>query len=100
MSKTKLQKAIEAAKLLGSPWVEVDGIKIPLVTTAVPVELKLQTDDELKKVMAEDPFDYTDEEILYFHSEYFDELQEKKKKRQDALLAEEQVREDKDVKRG
>lgn len=94
MDKAKLQLAIEVAKEMQAPWVEVDGIKIPLVELKVhDVELEVQTEDELKRVMAAIEDEYTDEEIMYYATPHFDELQEKKKARHEALLKEKEVKE-------
>lgn len=95
MRKTKLQIAIAAAKEMGSPWVEVDGIRIPLMEPQVRIlESNVQADEDVAKALAQNPFDnMTDEEILFYATPYFDEIQAKKLAREKALEEEKQVRE-------
>ena len=92
--KEKLLEAIEIAKLHGCPWVEVDGVKIPLVEKQVGPKVEPQSDDEVKMALLDPEPDLTDEEVLFWSTPYFDELQEKKLKRQDVLREEKQLRDE------
>lgn len=95
MNQEKLKEAIEFARANGLKSIEVDGIKMEVLPLQQTIEVNLQTDDELKRAFANDPFeDMTEEEILFYSTPYFQELQEKKKQKQDALLSEQQVRDE------
>lgn len=52
-----------------------------------------QTDQELEAILVTDPFpDMSEEEILFWHSDYYDSIQEEKQAKQEAILKEKQVR--------
>jgi hypothetical protein len=88
MNQEKLFQAIEFAKANGLKSIEVDGIKMEIGTPAI-VNLEPQQDEDLKRVFLNNPFeDMTDEEILYWATPYYDQLQEQKKLRQDAIANE------------
>jgi len=103
MNTKKLQEALEFAKANALTSIQVGTIKMDIPQETKPTEVKIQTDDELKKIFGADAdvtSEYSDEELLYYATPYFDELQAKKKLRQEALLQEKQVRDDKDVNNG
>ena len=90
IDREKLQAALQFAKDNGLQMIEVDGVKL-----VVPMEPDLEmassglTDDELLK--EDDSLGYSDEEILYWSTPYFDELQAMKKKRQELAQLQEEV---------
>lgn len=93
MNSDKLQEAIVFAKANNLKSIEIDGIKMEINDIPQQIELKIQTDEEIAKAFGEDPFiGMTDEEILFYHSDYYDELQEQKRQKQEALDKEQQVR--------
>jgi len=90
IDREKLQAALQFAKDNGLQMIEVDGVKL-----VVPMEPDIEmassglTDDELLK--EDDSLGYSDEEILYWSTPYFDELQDMKKKRQELAQLQEEV---------
>jgi hypothetical protein len=89
MDRTKLETALTFAKEHGLEMIEVDGVKIilPNKKTIEPIASGL---DDAQILNADDNFGYTDEEILYWATPYFDELQDlKNQKKQLAQLHEE-----------
>lgn len=79
-----MQEAIDFAKANGLTSVEVDGIKFEVPRVAVPEGQTEASEEEIRKLL--DTFEeYTEEEILYFATPYFDELQERKKLREKHL---------------
>lgn len=96
--KSKLETAVEFAKANGILEVEVDGIKIKIPQAeALPVingDELTQNEKDLIHQLTKSPFDdMTDEEIEYYHTDYYDVLQAKKKAHQEALESERQERE-------
>lgn len=73
----KLKQAFEFAKVNKLPWVEVDGIKIPVPQEEIVSNDEQQT-KEMKMAYNPEP-ELTDEEVLYYATPYFDELQTRKK---------------------
>lgn len=89
MDKTKLREALEFAKENGLRSIEVDGIKIDLLQMAPMPE---ESTVEVKDIIADITQEFTDEEIAYYHTEYFDELQAKKKQHQESLKISEDLK--------
>lgn len=91
IDKEKLKSALEFAKENKIKSIEVDGIRIE-----VPQDLTVEFSsdrkfEELLKPLS--PFDeMTEEEILYYATPYYDELQAKKKAKQEKIKEEQQVR--------
>jgi hypothetical protein len=79
INKEKLKEAIEFAQEQDISEIEVDGIKLKVPPKPMPIE-------EGKELISEyNPFpEYTDEEIIFWATPYFDELQEKKRQQQEA----------------
>lgn len=75
MDKKRLEEALQFAKENGLPSITVDG-----VTMVVPKETPKQpeiTEEEIKQMYPqEEPM--TDEEILFWSTPYYEELQAKK----------------------
>lgn len=78
-TKEELQALFQLARDNGCPWIEVDGVKLP-----VPEVKAEPVGDPVSPEIPSDPSaEYTDEEILFYSTPYFDELQkikEEKKK--------------------
>lgn len=93
MNEEKLKEALKFAKENGLYSITIDGVTMQIPVEMKPIEVRIQTDEEIAKAFGEDPFlGMTDEELLYYATPYFDELQEKKKLKQEALEKEQQVR--------
>lgn len=78
-TKEEIDQIISHAKELGLLAVEIEGIKFILPLKDVPkmsVVEDLKAEDIVKPLSPLD--EYSDEEILYWSSGYFDELQAKK----------------------
>lgn len=77
-----LQLLFEVARENECPWIEVDGVKM-----AVPKKQAQSLQDPVTPNIPSDPSaEYSDDEILFYSTPYFDELQalkEEKKKRED-----------------
>lgn len=84
LTATEIAFLMKQAKELGGVSLKVDGLEIHVVENkATPKqeetrELTEQDIKELEKVLSPHFEDYSDEEILYFATPYFDELQAKK----------------------
>lgn len=78
IDRERLKEAMDFAKENGLAEIEVDGIKIKIEKPRPePREL---TEDEQKKISAAHQQEsMSDEEVLFWHSDYYDELQEKKR---------------------
>ena len=73
----ELKTLMDQARELGVNRIEVDGVAYHL---APKIETNVEaTDLEIYEAMNE--FPYTEEEILYYATEYFDELQAKKQEK-------------------
>lgn len=93
MDQEKLKEALKFAKENGLASITVDGITMEIAVEMKPIEVRIQTDDEIAKAFGEDPFlGMTDEELTYYATPYFDELQEQKKLKQESIEKEQQVR--------
>lgn len=88
IDKSKLQSAIEFARDQGLPWIEIDGIKMPITPVQAPA---IEVSEEAMRAMYNSEPEYTDEEILYYATPYWDELQEQKKRRQEHLKTQEDL---------
>ena len=86
-----LKALIDQAKLLGIECVEVEGVKytIRAETQILPSEVP---DLEPKDIVAPGFDEPTDEEILYWATPYYDELQERKKHREETRAMDEDLR--------
>lgn len=92
---SKLKKAVEFARSQGLKSIEIDGIRLELgANELAQVKREVQTDDEVKRAFLDPDSDLTEEEVLFWATPYFDELQETKKARQEALLMESQVKDE------
>lgn len=89
MDKEKLRLAVEFAKEQGLTSIEVDGIKIDLLQT-IPKPQEYP-DIDIHKLISDISQEYSDEEILYLATPYYDELQEKKKQHQESLKVHEDL---------
>lgn len=69
-SPEELKALFEFAQSQGLPWIEVDGVKMP-----VPVKREAPPSDaESPQIMVDPCSEYTDEEILYWSTPRFEEL--------------------------
>lgn len=77
MNKERLEEALQFAREHGLPSITVDGVTmvVPKETSAPTREY---TEEEFKKLYPqEEPM--TDEEVLYWSTPYYDEIQARKK---------------------
>lgn len=84
MTAEDLIKVMEKAKELGFTEIKVDGVDLKIGPQITKSHLPDLTAEELVKPPSVLD-DLSDEEILYFATPYFDELQAKKAKHQEAL---------------
>lgn len=77
----ELQALIAFAKEQGMPWIEVDGVKMP-VPIAKP---QYEANPESPEIPSDPTSDYTEEEILFYSTPYFDEIQAAKEAKKKAL---------------
>jgi hypothetical protein len=74
-TKEEIELIINNSRELGCPWVEVDGVKYPTIKVSKPVHVDEPDNPEI----ASGPgAEFTDEEILFYATPFFDELQEAK----------------------
>ena len=81
MNKEKLKEALDFARENNLSWIEVDGIKMEVPKAMLPPSTDAD-EKNLKSIYNPEP-EYTEEEILYYATPYFDELQARKKLRQE-----------------
>jgi hypothetical protein len=79
-TKQEIEELFELAREMRVPWVEFDGIKMPVpqsvANTATPAP-------EKSPELASGPgHEFTDEEILFWSTPYFDEMQAVKELRE------------------
>jgi hypothetical protein len=88
IEKEKLQAAFDFARMNNIPWIEIDGIKMP-----VPEKTEIVADvSEAAMNAAYNPEpQFSDEEIMYYATPYFEELQEKKRIRSEQLKTKEDL---------
>lgn len=93
LSADDIIRVMERAKELGFKSVEVEGIKADLNAPAVNLNGPSASDIEAAEQALTSPLDdYTDEEIRYYHTPYFDVLQEQKKEKAIRLQEEKDLR--------
>lgn len=81
MNKERLQEALNFARENGLPSITVDGITMPVPKVQAPQ--RELTEEEMKKLYPPEEVP-TDEEILFWSSPYYDELQMKKEMQKQA----------------
>lgn len=79
-TKQQIQKVLDIAKSNGCKTVEIDGIKFDLTqNTSVSTEVKeLKAEEIINPMSILD--DLSEDEILYYSTPYYDELQAKKER--------------------
>ena len=84
-SREELKEILEQAKEFHVKQVEVDGVKYTLDSQIGFPKLQAVADLKADEIVSPLPAfeEYTDEEILYWSTDYFDELQAKKKAMQE-----------------
>lgn len=82
MTKQERIELIEEAKILGMKSVTIDGVTYEFKEEPILIESTPATDDEINKMMNFGP-EYSDEEILFYATPYFDQLQEEKLKKEE-----------------
>lgn len=91
MDKQKLKEALEFAKENGLPSIEVDGVKITVPKEEIKLEVPELKTEEIVKFP--NPLDeMSEDEITFYATPYYDELQAKKQKKLEQQTLEEQVR--------
>ena len=81
MDLSKLETALEFAKKHNLETITVDGIVIHVPKIVTPQE---NISEDTMKVHYSSFPEFTEEEILFFSTEYFDELQHKKQQKLEA----------------
>lgn len=85
MTKFKRLQLLQEAKELGMKSIEIDGVKYELPSTTY-VEQKPISEEESKallKALTSNPLDeLSEDEVLYYATPYYDELQTQKKLKQ------------------
>jgi len=80
MNNVEALKLLIKARELGITDTDIEAFKAKLAPEVVP---ELKADEIVKPISVLD--DYTEEEIQYFATPYFDELQEKKRLHQEKI---------------
>lgn len=92
-TKEEIKEMIEVARALSLESIEIDGMKFTLGNQVQPkpayVE-ELKPEEMVKPLSVLD--EYTDEEVLYWASSYFDELQMKKEAQTKQKLEDDELR--------
>ena len=88
IDKQKLESAMEFAREHGLPWIEIDGVKMP-VTPVQPPQIEIS--EEAMKAIYNPVPEFDDEDVLYWATPYYDELQEKKKLKLEQLKIKEDL---------
>jgi hypothetical protein len=90
MTPKRKAKLIAEARELGISEMVIEGVTYKLGHTPKPVEM---TEADLKNaVKFQSPLDdLSDDEVLYYHSSYFDELQEQKQLRKEQIKNKEDI---------
>ena len=94
MDRAKLQEALQFAKENGLSSITIDGIRMDIADQIKAEAIELPTESDLNKVFNNQNDGPTDEEVLFWSTPYWDELQAIKKKQLETLA------EDKDVRNG
>lgn len=94
LTATEIVFLMKQAKELGLTTIKVDGFEAQLATPMPIKQPEVMTDiDDKDLVVPSSPFDdLSDEEILYFATPYYDELQAKKEAQAQKLKEEEATR--------
>lgn len=74
-TKEEIELIISSARALGCPWVEVDNVKYPTTKVSTPIHVD---EPENPEIASGPGAEFTDEEILFYATPFFDELQEAK----------------------
>lgn len=86
MNKFKRQELLKEAIELGLKSIELDGVKYEIGQYSPNIEQKPVSEEESKallKALTSTPLDeLTEDEVLYYATPYYDQLQEQKKLRQ------------------
>lgn len=86
MTKKKRLELIQEAKELGLKSIELNGVKYEIGQHAPAIEQKTISEEESKallKALTSTPLDeVTEDEVLYYATPYYDQLQEQKKLKQ------------------
>lgn len=91
LEKERLKEIISFAQDNNLSWIEVDGIKFPVP----PKEQEITPNEEQEMKLAHNPEpEYTEEEILYYATPYFDDLQERKRIAKEQKEMDESLREE------
>lgn len=87
-SKDEIQALLSMARENGLPWIEVDGVKMPVPAIQPEPQLDKNGQPITPEISLDPSSEYTDEEILFWSSPYFDELQDIKAEKEKHLAAE------------
>lgn len=82
MTKQERQELIKEAQEMGLKSITIKGVKYELAetTSTAPKQLDEKETESLAKELIKNPFsDMTDDEILYYATPYYDQLQQNKK---------------------
>lgn len=83
-SREELQGLFQLARDNGCPWIEVDGVKLP-----VPQLRAAPTQDPVSPEIFSDPSaEYSDEEVLMWSTSRFDDIQAEKEAKKNRISEE------------
>jgi len=91
MNKEKLKEALEFARENDLAWIEIDGIKMDVPKAMLPAST--EADEKALKAFYNPEPEYTDEEILYYATPYFEELRAKKQEQLENQKTDKDLRE-------
>jgi hypothetical protein len=87
-SPQELKELFEFARENDLPWIEVDGVKLPVSKR----KQEISKDQETPEIFADEAAKYTEEEILFYATPYFDELQARKAEKEKRVQEEAELR--------
>lgn len=74
----EIKALLDTARALGMPWIEVDGVKMPVP----PLKTQAPSDSESPQINLDPCAEYTDEEILFWSTPRFLELHDERMARE------------------
>lgn len=74
-SREEIQGLFQMARENDCPWIEVDGVKFPVPKIKIEAA---PSEPESPEIAGGPGAEYTDEEILFYSTPYFDEIQSDK----------------------
>lgn len=79
----EVKQLLEFARSEGMPWIEVDGVRMPIL------QKHMETNpSESPQIPADASAEYSNEEVLFWSTPHFDELQALKEEKKNRLKEE------------